>query len=133
MEVCSICRYCFCEECGGAEECDCCYTVFCKDCQKDEPGARKIVQCESCGWRQCVNCGIRQNTLYDFEECVCCGKFLCKDDYCKSDHVCASPGELVYKVRNAIDGDNAKNLCACGKKHLESPNGQQFMCTWIQG
>jgi hypothetical protein len=46
-------------------------------------------------------------------------------------HSCISSGEQIYKAGNAREGDDERSLCACAKKHLESPNGQQFMSTWI--
>jgi hypothetical protein len=42
------------------------------------------------------------------------------------------PGETVFKARNAREGDDKDALCTCGKKHLEAPKGQRFICSLLK-
>jgi len=127
--MCTICEFMFCGECSDMAYCGNCADDVCKDCQKDESGAPVVAYCKTCDVGLCVLCG----PLDDFEECSYCGIYMCRDDpICVAKHVCTPPGELVYKSRNAMEGDDKNSLCACGKKHLESSKGQQFMCVWLQ-
>lgn len=42
-------------------------------------------------------------------ESECNAEFICL-------HTCLSPGEKIYKARNARGGDDERSLCACGEK-----------------
>jgi alanine racemase len=47
-------------------------------------------------------------------------------------NICMDMCMIDLQDCDAKEGDDKSSLCACGKKHLDSPNGQQFMCAWLR-
>lgn len=126
------CGYCekeFCEDCSDFVFCEYCGVAVCKDCQKGKRGVVTAVKCEDCYCGSCADC---RPLSYLFRVCSFCGLYVCKDDdcSCQAMHVCVSPGKAVFNARDAEEGDDENNLCACGKKHLSSLKGQRFMCAF---
>lgn len=135
--TCDRCHDSFCgwADCGSVDWCDYCDALFCESCLKDERGEPTIYNCASCGFGCCASCYEQYDVAEDFDECSFCGLLACSfdDEYsCLNNHACKSPGEVVYSARDAKEGDEKSSLCACGKKHLESAKGQQFMCAWLR-
>jgi len=80
-----------------------------------------IVIRESCHYGMCIQCGGRPPC--DFRECSYCGIYVRRaDSSCQGDHICTPPSELMYKVRDAKEGDDVTSHCACGKKKHLSPS-----------
>jgi hypothetical protein len=123
ITFCHCCGQWVCEDCSRVTECDDCNREVCTECQKSPPV--NLVQCQEC---YCALCDTCCNLETSFQECSYCGVDLCWD--CMDEHDCLSPGQIVYNARPAADGDDKSSLCSCGKKHLRSPEGQQFMCAW---
>lgn len=139
--TCNICFKIICETCdeqSGLEfdYCDRCTVHMCNGCQTEAFPSPPISMCQRCGiglCRFCLNHNNLEGTV--FQKCPCCELQWCNDSYCLErcgTHDCTPPGEIVYSARNARKGDHEANLCACGKKHLSSPKGQQFMCLWLK-
>lgn len=89
---------------------------------------RPMNVCQACRDTLCGDCC--DKLVDSFHECLYCGLDLYKlYPKCLGIHACLSPGKLVYSSRDATANGDLKPLaCACGKKHLKSAKGQQFMC-----
>jgi hypothetical protein len=142
--TCNVCSITFCVACdmniSGPEfaYCDRCDAHVCNGCQAEAYTSPPISNCQCCGIGLCRRCSAPGDTMrVTFQNCSCCGLPCCCNDadcidYCGS-HDCTPPGEILYSARDDRIGDNEANLsCACGKKHLASPKGQQFMCSWLK-
>jgi hypothetical protein len=140
----NVCSITFCVACdmniSGPEfaYCDRCDAHVCNGCQAEAYTSPPISNCQCCGIGLCRRCSAPGNIMrVTFQNCSCCGLPWCCNDadcieYCGS-HDCTPPGEILYSARDARIGDNEANLSrACGKKHLASPKGQQFMCSWLK-
>ena len=130
----TFCEVCFdvvCPDCDTFfEKCDSCQNAHvCRDCQDSV-----IIVCQSCSFRKCFDCSRKHHA--ELHACSYCPLTCCADNHMCMDafqvHVCKPPGELLYSARDARQWDHEANLCTCGKKHLSSPEGQQFMCSWVQ-
>lgn len=128
---CDACLEVICVGCYNYESCDQCEQVHvCQNCQGEDAFDPMLAICQSCGLRKCYDCS------FCFHKCSRCNLVCCKDDVLCMDafevHACTPPGDLLYFARDARAGDDVANLCTCGKKHLSSPKGQQFMCKWLR-
>mmetsp|Transcript_24825 Transcript_24825/g.44889 ORF Transcript_24825/g.44889 Transcript_24825/m.44889 type:complete len:276 (+) Transcript_24825:776-1603(+) len=141
--TCNVCSITICEACEMNiseplyADCDWCAARVCNGCQADAyPSHPPISQCHRCTFGLCGDCCTGDiDERVEFTKCCYCQLPWCDDPECLESigtHACKPPGELVYRARDARKGDNESNLCACGKKHLSSSKGQQFMCAWAQ-
>lgn len=124
--LCETCDEWFCTVCSYAAECYKCGEEACAECCRH--GVANVAECQACWRGECGDCG----DLGSFQKCCWCGVDLCRDvPDCMEEHVCSSPGQIVYSARLAKDGEDKTSLCTCSKIHLTAAKGQKFMCAWL--